>query len=224
MLTRDSLINKAIKDCLEEMYQKSQPSISFYKILEDAKNKKLSKNENFYEQHYLSAEEYKYILNKYIEAYAINPTWNDDVDFLKDCLKNGGLKSKYIKDYTDEFGIFHSGYRTSEEVGPLNKHLYEIIYDEYDGNGEIAERVANDVTNKVIEIIGDYQNFYKFGKSDLDKFSFNVMNYSPTSSKEIVKKYWTSRGVHFEIEDRPTDQNELWEIDNYGHVLEEDDE
>lgn len=224
MLNRDSVINKAIKDCLEEMYQKSQPAISFYQLLEDSKSGKISKDENFYEQHYLSEEEFKYIIDKYEEAYAINPTWNDNIDFLKEYLEKGGLKDKYIKEYTDEYGNFHTGQRVAEEVAPLKDYINEIIYDEYDGNGEIAERVANDVTNKVFEIINNCQKFYKFDKNDIEKFTFSMLNWGPCSNKDTVKEYWKSKGVDIEFEDRTTNPDDLWEIDNYGHILSEEDD
>lgn len=222
MLDRNSVINKAIKDCLEEMYKKSQPSISFYQLLEDSKSGKISENENFYDQHYLSEEEFNYIIDKYKEAYAINPTWHDDIDFLKEYLEKGGLKDKYIKEYTDEHGTFHTGQRVAEEVAPLKEHIREIIYNEYDGNGEIADSVTEKVTNKVMEIINNCQKFYKFDRNDIEKFTFSMLNWGPCSNKDIVKEYWKSKGVDIEFEDRTTDPNDLWEIDNYGHILEED--
>ena len=224
ILNRDSLINKAIKECLNEMYIKSQPSISFYDIIEKSKNGEISKDDIIYERHYLSNEEYEYILNKYIEAYGFEPVWREYVDVVKEYLEKGGNKDKYVKERKDKNGNYHPGYRSYAKVPPLKKQIYKIIYGEYDGNGEIAEEVTNKIVNKVFELISNCQNYYRFGTHDYSKFTFNVSNYGPCTNKDTVKKYWESKGVHFEFEDRTTDPDELWEIDNYGHILEEDEQ
>lgn len=70
---------------------------------------------------------------------------------------------------------------------PLKEHIGEIIYDEYDGNAEIADAVTEKVTNKVMEIIGLCKDFYFF---NIDKQKFrNTLAFgaTPSSNIETVK-------------------------------------
>ena len=43
-------------------------------------------------------------------------------------------------------------------------------------------------------MITDIKNFYRFNMK-YQTFTFNVMNFSPTSNKETVEKYWREHGV-----------------------------
>ena len=203
MLDRKEILSKAAHDCFKEMYAKAQPSAGWDQIIKEYKTGVRSKDEQVNIQHYLSQEEYTYILEKYLDAYNIRTQWKEDVEIVEEYLNNGGLKDKYIKDHTDKNGNFHPGYRSTEKVPPLKEHIFDIIYGEYDGNAEIAERVTKDVTNKVMELITTCKNFYQF---DREESSFRItvaLGASPCSNAETVKQYWKEKtGEDIVIEER----------------------
>ena len=204
MLNRKEVLNKAVHDCYKEMYAKAQPSADWDQIVQEFKDGIRDKDERVFEQHYLSQEEYTYIVNKYLEAYNITPHWRDDVSVVEEYLTKGGTKDKYIPDQFDEEGnLIECGHRGYEKVAPLKEHVFDIIYDEYDGNGEIAERVAKDVTNKVMELIGECKDFYRFDNEDSSFRITCALGASPTPNPETVKRYWKEKtGEDIEIEER----------------------
>lgn len=221
MLDREEILAKAYNDCIREMFAKAQPSADWDNIIEEYKAGKIDEKKDgpIYDRHYLSHAEFMYILDKYMKAYRIESEWKDDVEVVEEYLNVGGLKDKYIKDWDDEHG-HHPGYRSYEEVPPLKEHIEKIIYDEYDGNGEIAERVAQDVTNKVMELISTCKNYYSF---DVDEQKFRntvFMRCSPTSKIETVKKWWKD---HYDVDIEIEERNPLlfWEKDYYGDNFEE---
>ena len=221
MLDREEVLCKAYEDCIREMFAKAQPSADWDNIMEEYKAGKIDEKKDgpIYDRHYLSAAEFDYILEKYMTAYRINSEWKDDVEVVEEYLNKGGHKDKYIPDWEDEHG-HHPGYRSYEDVPPLKKHIEKIIYDEYDGNGEIAKRVAQDVTNKVMELISTCKNYYSFNV-DEQKFRNSVfLRCSPTGSIETVKKWWKD---HYDVDIEIEERNPLlfWEKDYYGDNFEE---
>ena len=73
MLDRKTILDEAFERCMEEMYQKAQPSVSYKELIAGVINGTIVDNREtpLYERYYLSHEEFKYILNKYIKAYRI---------------------------------------------------------------------------------------------------------------------------------------------------------
>ena len=96
MLNRQEVLDKAIHDCYREMYAKAQPSADWDQIVQEFKDGKRDKDERVYEQHYLSQEEYTYIVEKYLNAYNILSHWKEDVEVVEEYLREGGSKDKYI--------------------------------------------------------------------------------------------------------------------------------
>ena len=222
MLDREEVLVKAVKDCYREMFAKAQPAADWDNLIAEYKAGKINEDKDgpVYDRHYLSYDEYVYIVNKYIDAYKIATEWKDHIDILKEYLIQGGSKDKYIESYTDENGNYHPGTRGYEKVPALKKQLYDIIYDEYDANGEIAEDVTNKVVNKVIELIETCQNFYSFNIDEQKFRNTLAMGATPTSNKETVKKWWKE---HYNTDITIEDRNPLlfWEMDNYGDNFEE---
>jgi len=221
MLDREEVLCKAYEDCIREMFAKAQPSADWDNIIAEVKAGKIDEKKDgpIYDRHYLSSEEFKYILDKYMKAYRIESEWKENVEVVEEYLNKGGHKDKYIKDWEDEHG-HHPGYRSYEEVPPLKEHIENIIEDEYDGNGEIAKAVAQKVTDKVMELISTCKNFYCFN-SDEQKFRNTVcMRCSPSGSKDIVKKWWKD---HYDVDIEIEERNPLlfWEQDYYGDDFEE---
>ena len=227
-INRDTILDKAIHDCFKEMYAKSQPMADYDNLLEEYKSGKIGKDERIYDRHYLSQEEFKYILKKYIDAYRCNKFWDEYIEILEEYLNEGGNKDKYIPEKIDEDGFKHPGYRSYESVPPL-KVLIKNIIDEYFEHKELNQdrtELADDITNKVMEIIHNCKEYYNFDREE-EQFSIAItLGASPTSNPETVKKWWKDNyNVDIEIEER----NPLlfWEQDYYGDefesVMEEED-
>jgi len=201
MLTRDSIISEAIDRCLTEMYQKSQPSADWHEYVKLANEGKIKKDERIYERHYLCQSQFEYILDKYKEAFRCINEWKSDIDFLVKNLKEGGLKDIWINGKNG-----NPGYRSAEKTPTLDNLI----------GHENAEKVFN--------LINDIKNFYHFDR-DEEKLGVNVaLGCSPTSNAKTVKEYWLSKGVDIQIDETELSKDDYWEIDRYGHILEEDDE
>jgi hypothetical protein len=218
MLDRDQVINKAYIECMAEMYAKAQPSADYYQLLEDAKNGKIDKDEKVYERHYLSYEEFIHIRDKYVKAYGLQETWKSNIEVLEDYLINGGTKDKYIESRTDALGHYHPGYRGYEKVAPIATQIQEILKTEI-GEGNVADKISNKITETVLNTITNCKEFYRFDREEADFNCSVALGASPTSNKETVIEYWKSQGKDIEIiEPNPL---LIWERDYYGDEFEE---
>lgn len=229
MLDREEVLYKAYKGCIREMFAKAQPSADWDNIIEEYKAGKIDEKKDgpIYDRHYLSAEEYKYILDKYMNAYRIYSEWKDDVEIIEEYLNKGGHKDKYIKDWKDEHG-HHPGYRSYEDVFPLKIYIRQII-DSYLENKELNQTrqdLTDDITNKVMELISSCKDYYSFNADEQRFINTICMRCSPTSNMETVKKWWKD---HYDVDIEIEERNPLlfWEMDNYGdefeEIMEEDD-
>ena len=61
---RDKVIEQAFHDCMKEMYAKAQPSLDYDLATEQIKSGEMvdTKEDPVYGRHYLSHDEFKYIL------------------------------------------------------------------------------------------------------------------------------------------------------------------
>lgn len=212
-MTRDNIISRAITECMREMYAKAQPSADYDKLVEDMKTGKIGKDELVFNRHFLSHDEFNYILNKYIDMYRLREEWTSNMDLLIDYVSNGGSKDKWIPDHTKN-GMHYTGHRGYEKVDPLKKQ-FDVILNEYNIHDE---NMLNRLYDAAINTINDCKDFYKF---DREQSSFSIavaLGASPTSNQETVKEYWKSQGVDIDIEIR----NPLlfWEQDYYGDDFE----
>lgn len=174
MLTEKELKKEIITRCLDEMYQASQPSITWEEV---------SKTENGINEHYLSSEEYKFILEKYADMYNLKDQFMNDCDILIHDAEEGYSVDKYIEGDGDS-----PGYRGYEHKPPLK------------------EQVGEEMADKFIEFIKSRRNFYRLDKG-YTQFAFTVMNYSPNSNKETVIETWKEKGKDIEIIDRDPEWN-----------------
>lgn len=212
MLDRDNILQRAVNECMEECYQKAQPSINYKELIEKVKSGEIKdSHENpVYNRYYLSQEEFEYIKNKYKEAYNIKSTWNDNIELLEEYLIKGGTKDLYVPETMDKSGEVSSGYKSYANVKSLKEQLSDIIYD---------DKQLNKVCDVIMSNIKDCKNFYRFDREE-QSFEWTVcLGASPSSNKETVKKYWESQGVNLEIEDR----NPLlfWDKEYYGEDFED---
>lgn len=174
MFTKDDFERDLYYKCLNELYEASQPSITFDKVLNESK----ATDEAIYEQHYLSQEDCEYIIDKYVNLYRLKDKFQDHCDLIIEDMVKGCNKDIYI---TPKDGS--PSYRDYESVPPIK----EII----------GEKAAE----KVIEFIKMRKDFYKFNRK-CENFKFNMWNYSPTSNKQLVIDYWKSKGIDIKIVDR----------------------
>ena len=148
-IRRREILDKAVHDCYKEMYAKAQPSADWDQIIKEYEEGEREKDERVYEQHYLSQEEYSYIVDKYVDAYGIRARWEEYVGVVEDYLNKGGTKDKYIEDKYDENGeLIESGYRGYEKVAPVKEQIRDILYKYIDTDGH-----ADEATDKVVEAI-----------------------------------------------------------------------
>lgn len=220
MINREEVLSKAYNECIREMFAKAQPAADYDNLIEEYRTGKINEDKDgpVYNRHYLSQEEYVYILNKYLDAYNIKSEWQDHADVIIDYLEKGGYTDKYITNVDKETGIeTHS--REAENVPPLKDHILEIM-NEFDSS-EVTKEVGEKIYDKTMELISMCKNFYKFNM-DETKFRNTLALFSatPTSNKETVKKWWKDHyDVDIEIEER--NPLLLWEMDYYGDEFEE---
>lgn len=218
MLNRDEILKKAYIECMTEMYKRAQPSADYSQLIEDVNSGKIPKDTAIYERYYLSHDEFKYILNKYIEAYDIKSSWHPHIELVEQYLIEGGTKDKYIEPYVDENGHYHSGCRGYENVLPIKKQINDILIEQLEP-GHRTKVLTDKITEAVINAIINCKEYYHFDREE-SSFSASVaLGASPTSNKDTVIEYWKSQGVNIDIEDR----NPLlfWEQDYYGDEFEE---
>ena len=223
MLDRETVLKRAIDECFAELYMNAQPKVDFKQLIEDAKAGKIDESETpVYNRYYLSHDEFKYITEKYIDAYGLRESWTSNIDLVKEYLEKGGSKDKYIEEYTDEHGNYHPGYKSYEKVQPIKESIKNIIARSENSeffSQEQLDKLASAITKKVLDNINICQHFYRFDH-DGSNFMYNVaLGPSPTSNKQTVIDYWKKQGVDIDIVDK--NPLLLWEMDNYGDEFEE---
>lgn len=221
-LSRKDIIQRAYEDCMEEMFRKSQPSGSYKEYVEKAQKGEITEKDRVYEWHYLSQDEYTYIIDKYLKAYNMVERWHDNLDVVKKYFTDEAPKDKWIPEYTDEHGNRHPGHRGYERLPHFSKVIEDIINEKGVKDKEDINVIAQAIYDAVIERITTCQDFYKFD-SEENGFRFSVgLGPSPTCNKETVIKYWKEKGIDVNIEDR--DPNLFWEKDEYGEDYEPDED
>ena len=171
LLRSDDYMLRCINECLDKMYRLSEPPITLDELKEQEKKQtpEKRKKEPTYEQHYLPEEVYIEIMRIYANIYGFDSNWEENVELLCNDLFNGGRKEAYKKD----------------AEGKMRKT--------YESMPKLADVIGEKDAEKVKSIIEDIKNYYKFDYR-YQQFSFNVMNFSPTSNKDIVEKYWREHG------------------------------
>ena len=211
---RRDMIEKAIIDCLDEMYRNSQPSITWKEIEEQAK---ANPNRSIWQEHYLPKHLYDRIQEKYMQIYRIGNEWNSNIELLEDYLINGGTKDKYIDAHTDEYG-YHPGYRDYEKVPAIKEQIEKILNEEL-ASGELSPFVKvlhiksalrDKIVKSVMNTISDCKEFYVFNREE-NNFRFNVSNYSPNSNIEAVREFYKDTDIV--INEISEDIEELYDED-----------
>lgn len=193
MLTRRDILSEAVRRCLITMYNFAQPSIDLDKLIKSGYK---DTDENpLYKYHYLSSENYSFIVEAYKKAYGIIDKWDATFNLLIDYLINGGLKT-----------VYNDGHKDYAKVPSLYSYL-----DEEDAD-------------IVLSIIYECQNFYSHGRESNDfSFTMSLGVGSPSSNKEFVENYWKANGYsNFSIEDYDIN-NIVYGFDNPDDDINEED-
>lgn len=129
MLDRQKVLSKACHDCYREMYAKSQPPGDYDEYVRQYRAGQLRDDDKdrVYNRHYLSKEEYEYIMEKYIDAYGMREKWSEYVDMVKAYFDKDAIKDKYIEETTDEYGDYHPGYRGYEHLPHFKAVISEML-------------------------------------------------------------------------------------------------
>lgn len=187
------ILNEAIEACLKEMYRCSQPSADYDKLKEGAKeHPEEEKIFPTFKRYYLSNEQFKYILNKYAKAYHLIPEWKNNIDTIISDFEEGSMKKEYKKD------------------------SYGDMISEYVPTPSLYERIGQENTKKVLEMLDEISNFYK---RDMDARYFSSairLGHSPTSNLKYVKEYWKDKGLEIEFEERHCDEDVFYDMDAFG--------
>ena len=205
-LTRKKILEEAYDRCMAEMFEKAQPAGDIHEYIRKIKAGEITKEDQekdpIYNRHYLSHEEEKYIVDKYVHAYRMQNEFKSDCDVLLNDMEKGYPVDKYIDEHDDEHG-HHPGYRSYEDLPPLVEQVKKLVGD---------EEMAKKVTDLFKGFIENRKEFYRFDR-DEEKFSMSIwLGAIPTSNKETVKDYYKKHGFpEPEIKDR--DPEHLWYID-----------
>lgn len=178
---RHDILREAIYKCYKEMYKMSQPSVDYDKLLKIAKEDKEDKEHPLYTQHYLSQDNYNYIVDMFLESYNIINPWPEHVKTIEYYLFKGGLKEVYVEKPNE------SGYRDYEKTPCL------------------TELIGENNTEEVKKLIELCKNFYRFN-TDECQFRMSVMQCSPTSNKKDVIEFWKTQGKDIKIKDFDIEQ------------------
>jgi hypothetical protein len=210
MITRQKVLEQAYHDCMSEMYAKAQPPADYDAIVAGVKDGTIQDTDKdpVYARHYLSQEEFKYILDKYVKAYGMEKKWDSYVGIIETYLKGGGHRDVYVNNRKELICVPH-----------IKEAFKEEIYDNF-GNimGEDTEKLSEILSSKVLEYVQWCRDFYRVDR-EADSFSVSVtLGASPTYNPNTVIEYWKKHGVDIDIEWR--NPLLLWEMDEYGDDFE----
>lgn len=198
-LFREDIIHEAIMRCKREMYKRAQPSVDYDKLVKEYKNT----NKTIYDRYYLSNEECRYIVNKYIKAYGLEDKFKDHCDLIIDNMEKGTITDNYIPERYEN-GHEIPGYRSYKDVPPLK------------------DTIGESAAHSVIDYIKDRKEFYKTDHES-EHFQFAIyMGDSPNSNQKRVEEYWKSKGIDIKID--PRHYNNDYFFDEENGYLEEDEE
>ena len=190
---KSKILDEAIESCIREMYRFSQPSADYDKLKEYAKEHPEEEKEfPTFKRYYLSTEQFKYILNKYANAYNLIPEWKNNIETIKYDFETGSYKEEYKKD------------------------SYGEMVSEYISTPPLYERIGVENTKKVLEMMNEIEQYHK---RDMDARYFSSaisLGHSPSSNLKEVKEYWKNRGVEIDFEERNCEEDVFYDMDAFG--------
>lgn len=221
-IKRINILQEAFDKCLEELYNRSQPSVSYNVLLEKIESGELDNPDGtngttrICDRYYISYDEAKYVIEKYKAAYNIKETWSDWCDVMIKYLKEGGLKNSYVKDKNG------GGHRSAEDTPalkdlvPLKEDIEAVIGCKIT-DSQYSSIIPNYDT--VLELMESCKNFYRFDREE-SQFDMAIwLGPIPSSNSDEVVSYWKEQGIDLNIEERNPDL--FYERDEYGDEFED---
>lgn len=190
-IDRKTIIERAIDECINEMYTRAQPSIT----LDEMKKSDPEKyGEHWYEHFYLNQKEADDIIEDFISAYRIRNEFHDDMETVRTYLRDGGTKDKYIKP-TDG----SPGYRGYEKTPKL------------------SELIGEEAAQKALELIDECDKFFNPNREE-SGFKFNVLNISPSCNINTVRE--NNPGITIYERKYDSEWDEWRNVDENGEFIE----
>lgn len=193
MINRRDILSKAIYECLVECYRWAQPSINIDELI---KNKQIQEtaDDKVIDRYYLSQENFKFIQERFADAYRIKSNWEDHIDLLVTYITSkDSKKDVYIPRDGDS-----PGYRGYEPIVPLDgvilNYLKEYFILKDNNQSDITEKDAKVLQDKILDLISTCKNFFNVDRN-YNAFIMNTaLGWSPTCNKEKVEEYWHTHG------------------------------
>lgn len=180
---KDFIADISIK-CLDEMYRKSQPSITWAEMQELWKE---NPNRQIWREHYLPQFMYNDIIDKYMRVYRIGEEWSNNINLLIDYLTKGGSKDVYIPEKIDAYtGDIKPAHRSYVDVPPIKEQILNILKKYL---GDNAPQVGDDLMDCIMNTINDCKTFFKFDRYE-NSFKFVVADQSPCSNIKLVQEFY----------------------------------
>jgi hypothetical protein len=218
MLTRYDVLNKAVKECLMELYSLAQPSISWeafeeenrifkekeaeYEALEEKPSYSEFVGPKPFEFYYLPGDVFKEVVDSFVYAYELDHHQQllDTIQILKDYC-NKPIVDKYIEREGD-----HPDNLVTEIESLLKMYCGDSEADFYG--------VAQELQKTFFEFLDMAGNFFNWS-GDLNTFNWNVyLGASPYSNKQGVIDNWKKyRNQTIEIDESEYDDNEEQDYD-----------
>lgn len=221
-MTRKEVLAQACEQCLQELYSKVQPAVSWEDFVKQ--NREYSKKYNEwhikynqsmgnepslkeycgpapYEFYYLPRQVLKEVYDSYVSAYKLDAQQNllDIIQILKGyCLDP--IVDKYIEGENGSHG-----YRGYEHPNNLEKELIEIC----EQHSHEPVNMAKEIQDKFFRFLDMAGEFYNWN-SELNAFATEVyLGPSPNSNKEAVINNWKQyRNKNIEINESIYDEEE----------------
>ena len=207
MVTRSSIIEHAIKDCMKELYSYAVPHVEWEDFIKE--NKEYKDGPKPYEFYYLPKEIIKNICDSYIYAYRLDGQQEllNTIEILKNYCKRPIIE-RYIEGENGD-----PGYRVYDNSDNLEKVINKYLDLEFPLMDPERASDADDFDNKLEQASKDLQNKFfefldmagKFCKWNGELNSFNASVYlgtSPCSNKNTVIENWKKyRNQDIEIDE-----------------------
>ena len=234
MLSRRDVLSKAADDCMKELYTFVQPAVTWdcfiaeNKVYNDRYNEwKDHENPEWegksinecigprpYEFYYLPENILKKVVSSYIYAYRIDKQEEllNTIEILKKYCEDP-IIDKYVKEYTDERGNHHPGYRDYDHPDSITTELCNVITNSninLGGNsGTDVVNLAQQCWDKIKEFLDMAGNFYNWN-SELNSFNMTIyLGCSHNSNKEAVIENWKKyRNADIEIDESKWNEEE----------------
>lgn len=209
----DMIYHMAIKECLCEMFKHAQPSADYNEYLRmynegEIKIEGVDEKDRFYNHHYLSMDDYTYILDCILDKYNIRSYWRDHLETAIDYFNYGVPMNK--KD--DEGFYIH--------LPDFKSVVHDILVNGYGCGTTTKGDIPQKIKEAVIDRLEKCRDFYNKNRKENDlRITLSLYMATPTCNKDRVIDFWKRNGKDIVIVDH---DNEYWDEYYFGEDDEEE--